>query len=476
MLDLRPQLPETPASASEKARSLLDRALGPSKVITDPEACAPYARDESEAEGRVPSAVVQATSVDDVVATLAVARETGVPVTPRAGGTGRTGGAVPVAGGIVLSTLKMNRIKDIDQREQRCVVEPGVVLSDLYAAVEAEGLFYPPDPNSVIGCAIGGNVANNSGGPRGFKYGVTGDYVLGIEALLMGGQRLRVGRQTKKGVTGYDVTSLLVGSEGTLAVFGDLTLRLIPRPEGLMTLMALFESERGAAAAVEEITGRGLVPRCIEFFDATTLQAVRDAGNPVDVRAGAMLMIEVDGDDAACEVAATRVADACEDVGVVDLLVAQEAAQRDKLWAARKEMSPAVRKLAKNKLSEDVVVPRQRQGELLARTRATGERLGVRTLAYGHAGDGNFHVNFLWNDPSEVPRVQEAIEQLFRDTIDLGGTLTGEHGVGVLKAPYLGLEQSPELIALQRQIKSLFDPQGLLNPGKIFPLRDHGPG
>jgi glycolate oxidase len=474
VLLLKPEVVEPSASAREKAQRLLERKLGPSKVLTDRDACEPFAKDESEAEGTIPDAVVLAESGDDILAALAVAREARVPITPRAGGTGRSGGATPVAGGIVLCVTKMNTIKEIDRREQICVVEPGVILSELHTAVEDESLFYPPDPNSVIGCALGGNVANNSSGPRGFKYGGTGEYVLGVEAFLIGGQRLRTGRRTRKGVTGYDLTSLLVGSEGTLAVFGDLTLRLIPKPEALMTLMALFAEERGAATAVEQITAHGLVPRCIEFFDATTLQAVRDAGNPVDSRANAMLMIEVDGDEARLESEALRVADACDEVGSIEVLVAQEASQREKLWAARKEMSPAVRKLAKNKLSEDVVVPRQQQGELLARVRATGERLGVRTLAYGHAGDGNFHVNFLWNEPDELAAVDQAIQQLFRDTIELGGTLTGEHGVGVLKAPYLPLEQSAELISVQRDLKRVFDPDGLLNPGKIFPTRGHG--
>lgn len=474
MLLLKPEVVEPSARARDKAKLLLERALGPSKVLVERDVCEPYAKDESEAIGTIPDAVVLATSAADVLATLAVAREAEVPVTPRGGGTGRVGGAVPVAGGIVLSLVKMNSIKEIDRREQICVVEPGLVLGELHAAVEREGLFYPPDPNSVVGCVLGGNVANDSGGPRGFKYGTTGDYVLGIEAFLIGGQRLQTGRRTKKGVTGYDVTSLLVGSEGTLAVFGDLTLRLIPRPEAVMTLMGLFPTESAAAAAVQEITGRGLVPRCIELFDAGTLQAVRDAGNPIDPRAASMLMIEVDGAEADLEAYALRVAEACEEVGAFEVLVAQEAAQREKLWVARKEMSHAIRKLSKHKLSEDVVVPRQQQGELLTRVRATGERLGVRTLAYGHAGDGNFHVNFLWNEPEELPAVDRAIEQLFRDVVALGGTLTGEHGIGVLKAPYLPLEQSAELIALQRAIKGRFDPQGLLNPGKVFPTGAHG--
>lgn len=461
--------PELSPVAVDKARTRLSRALGPSKVLTDRDDCVPFARDESEAEGRIPDAVVLAESQDDVVTALAVARETRVPITPRAGGTGRTGGAVPMLGGIVLATTRMNSIKHIDRREQLAIVEPGVILSDLHVAVEREGLFYPPDPNSLTGCTLGGNVANNSGGPRGYKYGVTGDYVIGLEAMLIGGRRLSAGRKTKKGVTGYDLVSLLVGSEGTLAILGDITLRLIPKPPTIMTLMALFDAERSAALAVEEITGRGLTPRCIEFFDGTTLQAVRDAGTPVDPRARAMLMVEVDGDEAACVNESALIADACAKVAAIEVAVAREEAQREALWAARREMSPAVRKLGKFKLSEDVVVPRQKQAELLDRVRTTGEALGVKTLAYGHAGDGNFHVNFLWDETQQLPSVNRAIEQLFRDVVALGGTLSGEHGIGVLKAPYLPLEQSSELISLQRELKRVFDPDGLLNPGKIFP-------
>lgn len=475
MLLLRPEAPVPSTAALDRARLALERALGPSKVLTDPERCGPYARDESEAEGRLPDLVVRAESAEDILATLRVASETGVPVTPRAGGTGRTGGAVPLAGGILLSVERLRQIKEIDRREQLAVVEPGVILSEFHSAVEAEGLFYPPDPSSLVGCALGGNVAENAGGPRAFKYGVTGDYVLGMEAFLMGGQRLKVGRRTRKGVTGYDITSLLVGSEGTLAMIGDITLRLIPKPEQIMTLMALFAELGEAAKAVEEITARGLVPRCIELLDETTLEAVRQAGNPIDPRAKAMLLMEVDGDAAECDALALRVGDACEAAQALDVLVAQEAAQREKLWAARREMSPAVRKLSRFKLSEDVVVPRQRTAELFERVRRTSDRLGIFTLTYGHAGDGNYHVNFLWNEPEDLVRVDQAIEQLFRDTIELGGTLSGEHGIGVLKAPYLHLEQSAELITLQRELKRTFDPQGLLNPGKIFTSHGHGP-
>jgi glycolate oxidase len=469
----RPDVPRPSAAACDKARSLLERALGPSKVLTDPEACERFVRDESEAVGVVPDAVVLAESADDILTALRVAREAEVPLTPRSGGTGRTGGSVPVAGGIVLSTLGMNSIVEVDRREGIAVVQPGVILADLHAAVEAEGWFYPPDPNSLASCALGGNVAENAGGPRAFKYGVTRDYVLGLDAFLIGGQRIHAGRRTMKGVTGYDVTGLLVGSEGTLAVFGDITLQLIPKPESVMTLMTLFSNVRDASAAVQEIIARGLVPRCIELLDATTLEAMRSAGNAIDARAGAMLIMEVDGDEAACERQAERVSDACAVAHVLDVLVAQDAAQREKLWAARRQMSHAVRKLTKKKLSEDIVVPRMQIGTLLDRVAETSEKTGVRCLTYGHAGDGNLHVNFLWNEDHELPAVERAIETLFHNVIDLRGTLSGEHGIGVLKAPYLSLEQAPELITLQRDLKRVFDPQNLLNPGKIFPAGSH---
>jgi glycolate oxidase len=473
MFDPHVELPLPSEAARDKARSLLTKQLGPSKVLTRAESCERYATDESDVRGRVPDAVVLAESADDIRVALRVAREAEVPITPRAGGTGRVGGAVPLAGGIVLCTLGMSSIKHIDRREGVAVVGPGVILAELHEAAEQEGWFYPPDAGSKADCALGGNVAANAGGARAFKYGVTGDYVLGLEAMLIGGQRLQVGRRTRKGVTGYDLTSLLVGSEGTLAVFGDITLRLIPKPPSELTLLALFEDVRRAGRAVEEVIAAGIMPRCLELLDAGTLQAVRDAGNPIDRRAGAMLLIEVDGEESACEEQAERIAAVCEAVPVLDVLAAQDASQRDRLWSARHQLSEAVRRLAKHKLAEDVVVPRQRIGELLDLVLASGDRLGVRTVAYGHAGDGNLHVNFLWNEEHEKAAVNQAIEQLFRDTLQLGGTLTGEHGVGVLKAPYLPLEQSAELIGLQRDIKRLFDPQGLLNPGKIFPSGEH---
>ncbi len=473
MLLGRPDVPRPTSAAREKARRLLERALGPSKVLTGEDACAGFVHDESEAEGIAPDAVVLAENADDILAALAVSREAGVPITPRAAGTGRTGGAVPVAGGIVLSTFGMKSIKELDRRDGVAVVEPGVVLGDLHAAVEAEGWFYPPDPNSLADCCLGGNVAENAGGPRALKYGVTRDWVLGVEAFLIGGQRLRVGRRTTKGVTGYDVTSLLVGSEGTLAVFGDITLQLMPKPAHVLTTLVLFSDVRAAGSAVEAAVSSGILPRCIELLDGATLAAMRAAGNAIDARAGAMLLVEFDGAESACESDAERFAEAATKAGALEMLVAQDAAQRDRLWSARREMSRAVRKLTKHKLSEDVVVPRHAIGALLEHVAVVGEREKVRHLTYGHAGDGNLHVNFLWDEADELPAVGRAIEALFREVVRLVGTLSGEHGIGVLKAPYLPLEQSPELIRLQEDLKRVFDPEGLLNPGKIFPAGAH---
>jgi glycolate oxidase len=456
----------------DRAKIELERRLGPSKVLTGADACGPYATDESDVEGRPPDAVVIAASTADVATTLAVAETYGVPVTPRAGGTGRTGGAVPVAGGIVLATHALTRIKEIDRANLVAVVEPGVVTGDLHRAVEAEGLFYAPDPNSLESCCVGGNLAENAGGPRAFKYGVTRDWVLGLEACLVGGRVVRTGKRTVKGVTGYDVTALLVGSEGTLAVFTEATLRLVPNPPEVQTLLALFGDVRAAAQAVQAIVAAGVVPRCLEMLDAATLDAVRAAGVSVDARAGAMLLVEVDGEGS--ERALERVGEvASAQEGSVDVLVAQDAGQRDRLWAARRMLSRATRKLAKHKLSEDIVVPRTRIADLLARMDAIGDETGVRHLSYGHAGDGNLHVNFLWNDDAARPAVDRAIGLLMQATVDLGGTLSGEHGIGVSKAQYLPLEQSEDLIALQRDIKRAFDPKDLLNPGKIFPTGGH---
>jgi glycolate oxidase len=468
-----PKIPRAPAARVERALIDLDRAIGPSKLVLDENARRVYAEDDSQSEPCMPDVVVLAESRDDVAAALRIADAHDVPITPRAAGSGRTGGAVPVAGGIVLATHALGKVVDVDKNDLLAVVQPGVVLGAFHQLVEGEGLFYAPDPNSADMCMIGGNVAENAGGPRAFKYGCTREHVLGLEACFVGGRTMRVGRRTVKGVTGYDVTALLVGSEGTLAVFTEITLRLLPKPPRVATLLALYTDVRAAGASVSRLIAAGLVPRCIEMMDQGTLECVRAAGNAIDERAGAMLLIEVDGEDADAQL--ERLGGALADAeGTIDLVVAQDAAQRARLWAARKSLSYATRKMATHKIAEDVVVPRSRISALLERAEAIGEREKVRHLTYGHAGDGNLHVNFLWDTPDEEPRVARAVESLMRATVDLGGTLSGEHGVGLAKAPYLHFEQSAELIALQKDLKRVFDPKGLLNPGKIFPVSHRG--
>jgi glycolate oxidase len=470
----RPPFPRPSAAAADKARALLDRSLGPSKVITSADSCLSYAGDDSDQEPVLPDAVVLASSSEDIARALAVAADAEVPVVVRGAGSGKSGGAVPVAGGIVISTLAMSSIKEIDRDELLAVVEPGVILDDLHRAVEAEGLFYPPDPNSLKMCAIGGNIAENAGGPRAFKYGVTREYVLGLSVLLMDGTSLRTGRRTKKGVTGYDITALLIGSEGTLAVTTEATLRLIPKPESIATLLALFTSIDDCGRAVSAIIAARLIPRCLELLDRATLQAVRDRGVPIDPRAGAMLLIEVDGDLLACEAAMERVGQVCAESSAIDVLAAQDPSQQGRLWEARRTLSPAIRAMSRFKISEDVVVPRMKIPALLAEVHAISEATGIRMPTYGHAGDGNLHVNFLWDEPDSVARVEEGLSRLFHAVVAMRGTLSGEHGIGTSKAEFLPLEQSSELIELQRRIKQQFDPKGLLNPHKIFPRRGHG--
>jgi glycolate oxidase len=462
----------------DRALIEIDRALGSGRVLTDPEVLESYARDESEAAPRRPDAAVRVQSTADVVAVMKAATAHEVPVTPRSGGTGRTGGAVPVAGGIVLAFEQLTQLKGIEAQDLVAVVEPGLVTGQFHELVEAQGLFYPPDPNSLGSCTLGGNAAENAGGPRTLRYGPTRDYVLGMEMVGADGTVHRLGKRTVKGVTGYDLTSLMVGSEGTLGVFTELTLKLLPKPEAVATLLVLLPDLPAAGRAITNTLGKRIVPRCMELLDELTLSLVKDeVGLSVPAGARTLLLVELDGDESALEGQLERCGNALDDAGALAVLVARHGGERDKLWAARRELSRGLKKVAKHKLAEDVVVPRSRIPELIDGCARISERHRILMPSYGHAGDGNIHVNFLWNEAEQEVAVHAAIGELFVHVIALGGTLTGEHGIGILKAPYLPLEQAPELIALQERVKALFDPKGVLNPGKIFPghvKRFHG--
>jgi glycolate oxidase len=454
---------------------ILARELGSAKVLSGEERLLPYARDESpERKLYWPDAAVLAATAEEVALVLRLAAEHRVPVTPRGAGTGLTGGAVPVRGGIVLSTERMARIREIDGDDLVAVVEPGVVLGDLQNAVEAEGLFYPPDPASLASCSLGGNVAENAGGPRAFRYGVTREYVLGLEVALMGGEQLRLGRRTVKGVTGYDLVGAFVGSEGTFGVTTEITLKLLPRPAGVATLLAVFPSIAAAGDAVTLILRRGHLPRALELMDRTAIDHVRPRSPyPFPRDAGAVALIELDGDPEGLEAAAQRCADACAEKGALEVLAARDDADRRRLWQGRRICSTCLREAHTFKVAEDIAVPRGSIPEILRRIDDIARTYGLACATYGHAGDGNLHVNFLFDEPRDAPgvaaRVDGARARLFAETVALGGTLSGEHGIGLSKMTFMTLEQSASLIAWQRRLKRLWDPADLLNPGKIFP-------
>ena len=353
-------------SSLENALIAIERACGSGSVIRDASLLEGYAHDDSEAEPCMPEAVVRATSTADVSAVMKAAYEHQVPVIPRGGGTGRVGGAVPVPGSIVLAFERMNQVKGIDPHELTTRVQPGLITGDLKRLTEEEKLFYPPDPNSRDSCMIGGNLAANAGGPRAFKYGVTREYVMGMDVVMADGTILQLGRETKKGVTGYDLTALMVGSEGTLGIVTEATLRLIPKPESTVTALACFSSLDEVAPVVSSLMAQGQLPACIELLDEEAIRIVRpEAGLTIPEETKAILLIELDGDEAKLETELERMGNVLFDLDALEVLVAQHSGERERLWASRRELSYSLKRQAANKLSEDVVVPRTKMADLL---------------------------------------------------------------------------------------------------------------
>ncbi len=449
-------------------------AVGSDHVRTDEEARTTYGADALK-RGHPADAVVFPGSTSEVAAVLRACTAHRVPVVARGAGTGYTGGAVPVFGGVVLALARLNRILEIDERNLLAVVEPHVITGDLQQAVEAVGLFYPPDPASLSTSTIGGNVAECAGGPRAFKYGVTRRYVLGLEAVLPSGDVIRTGGKSVKNVVGYDLTQLIAGSEGTLAVITQVILRLVPLPPAHATLRATFGSIRDAVDAVTNLLRARVVPSALELIDGDSLDAVADnLGTRALAPEGtaAVLLLEVDGLDATVREEAERVAVACRASGATEVLVAGDAAMREELWRVRRALSLSLRVLAPLKINHDVVVPKGRIPELfdlIARLRASSP--GVRIPCFGHVGDGNIHVNFMLDpaDADAMAAARRAERALFEGVVALEGSISGEHGIGFAKLPFVGLELSEVEIALQRRVKAAFDPLGILNPGKMFP-------
>jgi glycolate oxidase len=423
--------------------------------------------------GRRPDAVVLPANTTEVEAIVRLCARHRVPIVPRGGGTGYTGGAVPTEGGIVVSLERMNRILDIDEANLIAVVEPHVVTGDLQAAVERVGLFYPPDPASLNESVIAGNVAECAGGPRAFKYGTTKQYVLGLEVVLPTGEVIRTGGKVVKNVVGYDLTHLIVGSEGTLGIITQVILRLVPKPPVQSTLRATFWNVESAVQAVINVIRARVVPAAVELIDGDSLEAVAQY---LQVRSlapqgtAAMLLLEVDGVPPAVEEEAGRVEQACREAGATEILRARDEAERQELWRVRRELSRSLKTITPLKFNHDVVVPKGRIPELFALVRELREEFRLRIPCFGHAGDGNIHVNIMVdpNSQPEIARAHQAERRLFAGVVALEGSISGEHGIGFAKAPYLELELSPDAIALMKRVKQAFDPHNILNPGKIF--------
>ncbi|MBS1232796.1 MAG: D-lactate dehydrogenase [Nitrospirae bacterium] len=438
-------------------------------ISTAPEDIICYGFDASGIEVRA-SAVVWPTSTADVVKVMQYAYEKEIPVVPRGAGTGMTAGAVPSKGSIVLSFEKMKKIIEIDTENLNVLCEPGVINGKLQRELEWTGLFYPPDPASMNFCTLGGNVAENAGGPRALKYGVTRDYVMEIEAVLPNGQVITTGIKTTKGVVGYDLTRLFTGSEGTLAVFTKIRLKVLPLPEEVVTLLAIFTSLESSGDAVTKIISSKIIPRTLEFMDRNAIEAVENykpIGLPRD--ADAILLIELDGQPSTITREAEKVIDLCSKLGA-EIKMAKDEFARNNLWASRRALSPALYHIKPSKINEDIVVPRNRVTEMLRRLRTLSEKSGITIVNFGHAGDGNIHVNIMVDkaDADEYRRGLGLVEQIFRDTLELGGTLSGEHGVGLTKAEYITMELSRRELDIMKSIKNVFDSKKILNPGKIF--------
>ncbi|HET7591664.1 MAG TPA: FAD-linked oxidase C-terminal domain-containing protein [Rhodanobacteraceae bacterium] len=429
---------------------------------------AAYGYDNSRREA-LPDAVVFPASHDQVAALVVACRRHRMPLTARGRGTNTTGATVPIAGGIVASFERMNRIVRIEPGDRLAVVEPGVLNADLQTALAAHGLFWPPDPTSAPYCTIGGNLACNAGGPHTVKYGASRDNILGLRAVAGNGTSFRSGTHTTKGATGYDLTRIIVGSEGTLALITEATLKLTPKPTAVRTLRAAYDGIQAAADAVARIMAQPVTPRALEFMDEAALQLVRERGAKAPAGANALLLIEVDGEPDALDAAQAAIEHAASGEGLVELRSAGDDAEAATLWAARKALSPALRSISEDKINEDVVVPVSRIPELVARLREIAAEFRIPIVNFGHAGNGNLHVNLLPRDPRERARAEKALPLVFGKVIELDGTLSGEHGIGIAKRDFMPQAVGAGALSMMRGLKNLFDPEHILNPGKLLP-------
>ncbi len=458
----------------ELARPVLAR-LGEifgDQLLTDTAERWAYGYDNSRQQA-LPQAVCLAHTHEQVLDLVRVCLQHRLPLVPRGRGTGTTGAVVPAAGGIVLSLEQMTGTLEIDAQNRLAVVSPGVSNEELQRAAARHGFFWPPDPTSAAVCTIGGNLAYNSAGPRAVKYGTPRENTLALRAVTGAGETLRTGTRTTKGVVGYDLTRLLIGSEGTLAIITEATLKLTPLAAAKRTLQASYRSIEAAAEAVSALMAQALTPSTLEFMDGQAIDTVRDyadLGLPDSARA--LLMIEVDGSADSIEADARRVAEVAHNDGCLGVELANDAAEIERLWRARKALSPALRNIAPKKINEDVAVPVSRLPELITGLETLSRRHAIPIVNFGHAGNGNIHVNLLLDpdDPAQAAAAESCLSEVFSLVLELEGTLSGEHGVGRVKRDFVARELSPVALRLMQGIKQQFDPHNILNPGVGFPL------
>ncbi|RLB06591.1 MAG: glycolate oxidase subunit GlcD [Deltaproteobacteria bacterium] len=444
--------------------------VGNKNVLTSREDLVCYAYDASGIES-LPDIVVFPGSAAEISAIVQLANRFNFPLFPRGAGSGNVGGAVPLGGGVVIALSCLDKIIEIDVENQYAVVEPGVITGEFQKAVSGKGLYYPPDPASLNFCTIGGNVATGAGGPRAVKYGVTYNYVLGLEVVLPTGEIINTGRKTVKGVVGYDLTSLFIGSEGTLGIITKIILRLIPKPEKKATLLVLFDNIGKCVGAVGEILKSHTLPSAIEFIDRNTIRAVESRfkmGFPENVEA--ILLIEVDGDSEIVELIKGKLVSVCKNYRAIKIDVALKEDEQEELWKVRRSIAPALLSLKPSKINEDVCVPRNRIPDLVMELERISAKYAVPVASFGHAGDGNLHVNFLLDraNTDELVRAERATQELFDVVLKLGGTLSGEHGIGIAKSPFMSMEVGDTGLKVMKSIKKALDPNNIMNPGKIF--------
>ena len=428
-----------------------------------------YSYDASDQDHRA-EAAVWPNSSEQVSQILILANKRSFPVTPRGAGTGMAGAAIPARGGLVLDLCRMNQILDIRIPDRRVVVQPGVIYADLEKALMPSGFFFPPDPASGKACTIGGNVATNAGGLRGAKYGVTRDYVMALEVVLPDGKIMHIGTNCMKSSSGYDLVRLFVGSEGTLGVVTEITLKISPRPISFKTGLALFGSLKDAGQAVSDITSAGIIPSVLEILDENTIRVLREQGDMDLPDVNAMILVETDGctnEETSFQMA--RIVEVFSKNGAINVETAESNEERERLWKARKSAGSVAAQLRPSNASEDVAVPMSKVPDLLAGISAIVRSYDLPFVIFGHAGDGNLHPKIMYDpsDAGQVERVTAAVDEIFRLTCELGGTLTGEHGIGLSKAPYMELEHDPVSLDVMRSIKRQFDPNNILNPGKM---------